>query len=307
FVPNQGDAWTYTIDSVRRYFERILSKKEEIKDIPKATSSLLAIAFTEIPLILQELIGGVYLEMAALLGKRTAELHLALSSNSEDPNFAPEPFSLLYQRSIFQSMASLTKRNFELLRENLNNFPEGLKDEVHNLLNRKKEIMNCFETLLKRKISSMKIRIHGDYHLGQVLYTGNDFVVIDFEGEPARPLSERRLKRSPLRDVAGMVRSFHYAAYNSLFEQLTVRAEDTSTLEPWAELWSKYVGGTFLRSYLDRVKDAPFIPEERDELETMLRAFLLEKAIYELGYELNNRPDWVIIPCKGIKQLLENG
>jgi len=142
-------------------------------------------------------------------------------------------------------------------------------------------------------------------NLGQVLYTGKDFVIIDFEGEPARELTERRLKRSPLRDVAGMVRSFHYAAYFALLKEASIRSEDMPILEPWTDLWYLYISGFFLRSYLDTVGRAPFIPLDKREWRIMLKAFLLEKAIYELGYELNNRPEWVVIPLKGIKNLLE--
>lgn len=156
------------------------------------------------------------------------------------------------------------------------------------------------------KLSSLKIRIHGDYHLGQVLYTGTDFTIIDFEGEPARTISERRLKRSPLRDVAGMIRSFHYPTYSLLFSQKTFSPEEIRRLEPWADLWYKYVSGVFLRSYFATVAGAPFVPADRKELALMLNAFVLGKAIYEVGYELNNRPDWVIIPLHGIKDLLED-
>jgi maltose alpha-D-glucosyltransferase / alpha-amylase len=305
FVSNQGDAWAYTLDSVRGYFERVASRRDEIGEIPKAPSKFLDIASREIPAVLQELIGGVYLERATLLGKRTGELHLALSSDSEDPSLSPEPFSLLYQRSLFQSMESLTKRVFELLKKNLKNLKEGQRDEANRILNLKKEIIDRFRTLLNKKISATKIRIHGDYHLGQVLYTGNDFIIIDFEGEPARALSERRLKRSPIKDVAGMIRSFHYAAYNSVLKHEPLKLEDLQKLELWVDLWYKCVGGDFLRSYLNTVKDASFIPKDTKELDVIFNAYLLEKAIYELGYELNNRPDWVTIPMKGIKHLLE--
>ncbi|MDP2993185.1 MAG: alpha-amylase, partial [Deltaproteobacteria bacterium] len=130
---------------------------------------------------------------------------------------------------------------------------------------------------------------------------------IDFEGEPARTLSERRLKRSPLRDVAGMIRSFHYAAYNALFLDASLRAKDKPLLEPWADLWYHYVSGIFLHSYLETCGEAPFIPHEKGEIETLLQAFLLDKAIYELGYELNNRPDWIIVPVRGVQCILKSG
>jgi maltose alpha-D-glucosyltransferase/alpha-amylase len=306
FVNNQGDAWTYTLDSIERYFERALSKRKEIQELPKPPASLLDVVdFKDIPHILQELIGVDYLEMITLLGKRTAELHLALSSNGEDPNFVPEPFSVLYQRSLYQSMQSLTKKVFELLRKNIKNLPDTVIDETHEVLGYEKDIMANFQSLLKKKISVTKTRIHGDYHLGQVLFTGNDFIIIDFEGEPARSLSERRLKKSPFVDVAGMMRSFHYASYTSLFKHILFTSENVSGLEPWADLWYKYVSSLFLRSYLNTAKDAPFIPEDHADINIILKIFLLEKAVYEVGYELNNRPDWVIIPLKGIKGLLE--
>lgn len=305
FIPNEGDAWTYTLDWIGRYFGRILVRKNEILGVPIVPPSLFDVAFQEIPILFQELIGGVYLEMVTLLGKRTAELHLQLSSETEDVNFAPEPFSVSYQRSLCQSMQVLTKKVFALLRKNVNNLPDNLKELANEILNFEKEIMVRFSALFKRKLSAMKIRIHGDYHLGQVLYTGNDFVIIDFEGEPAMTLGERRLKRSPLRDVAGMIRSFHYAAHTALLRHASVRPEDIPVLEPWLNLWYRYIAGAFLRSYLDTAGNAPFIPKDREELRIMLRAYLLERAVYEVGHELNNRPEWIIIPLRGIKYLIE--
>jgi len=138
-----------------------------------------------------------------------------------------------------------------------------------------------------------------------VLYTGRDFVIIDFEGEPARPLSERRIKVSPLRDVAGMLRSFHYASYAALFGQVPgVRPEDFPALEPWACFWYTWVSVAFLKAYLAAAKDEPFLPKDPTELQVLLDAYLLAKAVYELGYELNNRPDWLKVPLRGLIQLL---
>ncbi|HZR46197.1 MAG TPA: maltose alpha-D-glucosyltransferase [Candidatus Manganitrophaceae bacterium] len=305
YVPNQGDAWRYTVEAAGRYFERVLSIRDEHPEVPKSPSSILQIAYQEIPPFLQELLGGVHLEMATLLGKRTAELHLALASNRDDPNFAPEPYTMLYQRSLYQAMQSRARQVLQLLRKNIGRFPKEVREKAEEVLSLEKEIMERFKAIYQRKLSTMKIRIHGDYHLGQVLYTGSDFSIIDFEGEPARALSERRLKRSPFRDVIGMIRSFHYKAYTTLITQAWVRPEDVPVLEPWAELWFKYISGTFLRSYLDTAKGAPFIPKEMEEIEIILNVFLLDKALYEIAYELNNRPEWVPLPLKGIKHLLE--
>jgi maltose alpha-D-glucosyltransferase/alpha-amylase len=243
--------------------------------------------------------------MTGLLGKRTGEMHLALSSRPEEPDFAPEPFSMLYQRAVLQSMRALLRRVLQTLKNNMGILPKSLQEEASLILRSEQKILNDLQKFISRKFSAMRIRTHGDYHLGQVLYTGKDFIIIDFEGEPARELSERRLKHSPFKDVAGMVRSFHYAVYNALLKEASVRPEDTALLEPWANLWYRHVSGIFLRSYLDTVRSASFVPSDREEVGVMLKAYLLEKAVYELGYELNNRPEWVITPLKGIRDLLE--
>ena len=305
FVPSQGDAWTYTLDALRRYFEKVLSRAGETREAPKPLVSLFDIAPAGIPPLLQEWIEGHYLEMTSLLGKRTGEMHLALSSSWEEPDFAPEPFSMLYQRSVFQSMRALLRRVLRDLKNNLRRLPESLQEEASFILQSEQKIINRLQKFTGRKFSAMRIRIHGDYHLGQVLYTGKDFVIIDFEGEPERELTERRLKQSPFKDVTGMVRSFHYAAHTALLREGSLRREDIPRLEPWTNLWYNYVAGIFLRSYLETVGNAPFVPREREELEIMLNAYLLEKAVYELGYELDNRPEWVIIPLRGIRHLME--
>jgi maltose alpha-D-glucosyltransferase/alpha-amylase len=154
----------------------------------------------------------------------------------------------------------------------------------------------------------MVIRIHGDYHLGQVLFTGSDFVIIDFEGEPARPLAERRKKRSPLQDVAGMLRSFHYAAYAPLLQETNSETQlrGVRTLGSSAQYWQKWVSATFLRTYLEVSGNAIYIPNAQEDLALLLDLYLLDKAVYELGYELNNRPFWVRIPLDGISQLLQD-
>jgi maltose alpha-D-glucosyltransferase/alpha-amylase len=243
--------------------------------------------------------------MISLLGERTGQLHMALSSRTDDPSFAPEPFTMLYQRSVYQSMRNLTSRVMQLLRTNIKRLPEDVRKEASRMLDSEQAILHVFQKIMERKISSLKIRYHGDYHLGQVLFTGNDFVIIDFEGEPARSLTERRLKRSPVRDLAGMVRSFHYAAYSVFLKHASVRPEDVGLLEPWIHLWYTCVSGIFLDAYRRTVGKASLVPAERTGMETLFDAFVLEKAVYETGYELNNRPDWVIIPLRGITHILE--
>jgi maltose alpha-D-glucosyltransferase/alpha-amylase len=293
-VPAEGDAWTVTLDHVARFYERVLARKTELQSETMPTAALI-----------EDLIGGIYPEKAMLLAQRTAELHLALSSAVDDPRFVPEPFNAMAQRSVYQSMRALLKRNFEGLKKKLNDIPDNLRDEAKEVLGNEREILAREKRLLDRKANALKIRIHGDYHLGQILYTGKDFVILDFEGEPARPMSERKLKRSALRDVAGMMRSFQYAAYSALW-QPGMRAEDVPFLERWADIWYRQMSSTFLQKYLQTTADAAFLPQNSDDLQILLEAYLLDKAVYEIGYELNNRPDWVVIPIRGIKHILKS-
>jgi maltose alpha-D-glucosyltransferase/alpha-amylase len=294
-ISSEGDAWTMTLDAVGRYYERVLGRKMDLQNQTATPGALL-----------DELIGGIYPERAILLGQRTGELHLALASRSDDPAFEPEPFNAMAQRSVYQNMRALLRRNFGLLKRRIVALPEAFREEAEQVLAVEKEIHAREKRLLDRKTNAAKIRIHGDYHLGQLLSTGKDFVILDFEGEPARALSERKLKRAALRDVAGMMRSFQYAAYSALW-QPAMRPEDVPFLERWADLWYRQMSSVFLQSYLKTTADAVFIPQNSDDFQIILQAYLLDKAVYEIGYELNNRPDWVVIPIRGIKHILQAG
>ena len=300
FVPNEGDAWRFTLDEVERFYERAEIRQRELGAPPALAPPLTTLIDEAPPEFVTSTVGG-YLESARLLGMRTAELHLALASDPSDRDFAPERFSTLYQRSLYQSMRTVTGRVFRQLKERLHRLPQNVVAEAEPVLAAESKVMQAFRTIVDRKYNAYRIRVHGDYHLGQVLYTGKDFVIIDFEGEPARPLSERRIKRSPLRDIAGMVRSVHYAAYTVLATRV---ADHSAALEPWARLWHAWVSSAFLRSYLNTLGDASFAPR-RDEMGAMLQVYVLEKAVYEVGYELNNRPDWIWLPLRAIRQMIE--
>ncbi|MDP9292790.1 MAG: maltose alpha-D-glucosyltransferase [Verrucomicrobiota bacterium] len=285
-VPNEGDAWSYTLDAVGRFLERTLG-------VRKAPFSNL-----------EELVGGVYPERARQLGARTAEMHIALSSDSIDPNFSPEPFSGLYQRSLYQSIRGSVRRTLAQLRRNLGTLPEGDRARAEKIVASETEILQGPGALLTQKLTATRTRTHGDYHLGQVLNTGKDFVIIDFEGEPSRALTERKLKRSPLRDVAGMVRSFHYAAHSAL-GQFPGHDEERQFLAKWADDWADFIARIFLDAYLATAAGASFIPREPGAVDVLLDAFILEKALYEIAYELNNRPDWISIPLRGVGAILD--
>jgi maltose alpha-D-glucosyltransferase / alpha-amylase len=303
YTQNAGDAWQYTLDEINRFFERVLSDEFAVERMVKATppEHPTTLATRPLPDLAHELIAG-YLSDASTLGIRTAEMHLALASRDDVPAFAPEPFTAHYQRSIYQSMRTQAVQTMALLRRRAKSVADA-----ELLVARDAELQQRIRAILNGRIGGLRIRIHGDYHLGQVLHTGSDFVIIDFEGEPARPLSERRIKRSALRDVAGMLRSFHYAPYAVVHGQShgsVIRAEDVDKLETGARFWHRWVTAAFLRAYFEVSANAAHLPSAREETAVLLDAYLIEKALYEIVYELNNRPEWVRIPLRGVMELL---
>ena len=302
-VVNQGDAWRYTQDSLGRYFEEVLSRHPAFEASLIPEQPLRELATQETPPLARELMGS-YLSSALLLGQRTGELHKALASDAKDPAFAPEPFTALYRRSLYQSFRTLADQSLSLLEKRLPGLAEDIRPDAAKILQLEGAIFDRLRQIVDKKMTGMRIRCHGDFHLGQVLFTGKDFVIIDFEGEPARPITERRLKRSPLRDVAGMLRSFNYAALSKLRNN-SVRPEDAVQLKPWARFWDLWVSVTFLKGYLEATANASFTPKSAEEFNLMLSVYVLEKAIYELGYELNNRPNWVDVPVAGILQIVK--
>jgi maltose alpha-D-glucosyltransferase/alpha-amylase len=304
YVANQGDAWQFTLRALAEYYEEVSqSNAAGAGEILRA--SLVALSGQPVPDEDRRRIGA-YLDSAALLGRRTAELHLALASRADDPDFAPQPSSEADHEAFAESAAQLLTANFDLLRRLQVGMPDQTRQEAEEILRLEEIARRRLQVLARLKGSAMATRIHGDYHLGQVLFTGSDFVIIDFEGEPARPLAERRRKRSPLQDVAGMLRSFHYAAYAPLLQEGNAEGSSHERPRRWAQYWQKWVSATFLRTYLEVSGDAIFIPKGREELALLLDVHLLDKAVYELGYELNNRPSWVRIPLDGISQLLQD-
>jgi maltose alpha-D-glucosyltransferase/alpha-amylase len=301
-VANQGNAWGYTRDSLGLFFERALMLQIPVEELPLPNRPLLELAGEEVPVLAQEVIGS-YLASVQSIGRHTAEMHQALATDANDPDFAPEPFTTHFQRSQYQSLRSQARRALELLRKRLTELPEGLRGPAREVLEREAVVLERARAILERKIAAQRTRAHGDYHLAQLLFTGRDFVVIDFEGDPTRPLSDRRHKRSPLRDVASMLRSFDYATQNALIEG-GLRPEDTVRLGPWARLWQLWVSVGFVRAYLAAAGAAAFLPSNRDDLSLLLDFQLLKRAVYELRYELLAGSPRVRVPLLGLRQLL---
>ena len=303
YVHNEGLAWTQATHELGRYFERALSRHGLE---PPRPPGVLALGEGP-PAVVAEVMGS-YPDAARQLGRRVAELHVALASDPEDPAFAPEAHSTFDQRSIYQSMRNLTGRVLRSLRGRRRNLdPEAARD-AERVLGSETVLLRRFVALMQRRLTAMRTRIHGELHLGQVLQAGSDFVIIDFEGDRSKPLAERRRKRSPLRDVAGMLRSFHVAAYRTLLEDTTaVRPDDRRRAEPWADLWQAWASAAFLSGYLDAAAGAPFLPREPRELAVLLDIFTMGEALDETGRELEAGSERVRVPLRALAQMLESG
>jgi len=305
FVPNQGNAWDHTLRALGEYLTRAVRP-----DAPERSSHGEA-ASTQPgegsrPAAPEALLEG-YLQSAELLGRRTAELHIALASAPDDPDFAPEPFSSSCQSALQNAMLEQCERVFALLRGRLGVLPDATRERAETLLTLQGAAEQRLRRLAEAASDGRRIRVHGDYHLGQVLCSNGDFVIIDFEGEPARPLSERRMKHSPLLDVAGMLRSFHYAAHKGTQDWTVSSATTPDCANKWPDCvrrWRQSVCSRFLAAYTSTARRASFLPSSPSATEALLDVYLLNKATYELGYELNNRPGWVSIPIEGILEIL---
>ena len=304
YITNEGDAWRFTLDSLQQFWERCLSLRPEEREAPDPPPPSLEQQVGLEPGQEMRILIGPTLNAIHDLGLTTGEMHLALASDPNQPDFAPEPAPPHFARSLYQSVRSQGRESMDLLKKNLHRISEADRSKADLLISRAETLRRWLQDLTSHEISAMRIRCHGDFHLGQVLHTGREFVVIDFEGEPARSISERRLKRSPLRDVAGMLRSIHYASIFGLLHGEAVRPEDLRVLEPWARVWYGWMSSTFLKGYLETVGRATFLPRTWSGREALLTIFLFEKAAYELRYELNNRPGWVRVPVEGLLDLL---
>jgi maltose alpha-D-glucosyltransferase/alpha-amylase len=309
FVPNEGDGWGYVVDNLARGMEDVVAAVDLAELPAQAIKSIRIGSKFELEEILASagslheaaaLLIGPHIEWSALLGLRTAEMHQALVSNTHDPAFAPEAFTAIDRRAMMHAARINAKRSFRTAR------PYASRSSVVNeVLDRGDEVLARLQTLGASTAKVSRIRCHGDYHLGQVLWTGKDFVLIDFDGEPSSSLTQRRRKRPALVDVAGMLRSFQYASRAAALRVgRSLTSLDEEKLEPWLTLWYKGVAGTFLTSYLKAIPAGSVVLEDPAETDSLLEFFLFEKALYELDYEANNRPDWIEIPARGILDLL---
>ena len=308
YIENQGDAWHYTLDSLGRFFEAALARREAEHIPTDGPRHPFDLRQQDTPAGVHELI-GTYLDSAHLLGSRTGQLHAALSSDSQDPQFAPEPFTDHYRQAFYHSMAALSNQTLQLLRQRLAALAPVAQPGAQRVVDQHEQIRRRFRLIPERKIPAMRTRLHDDLDLRQVLHTGKDFVFVGFEGRMDRPLSERRIKRCPLRDVATMLMSFQYAAFSVLFDQVpgvTMRPERIPALEFWAAYWTDWVSAAFLKGYFEATRDTRLLPADQAQLRLLLDSFLLERALDETAREIIDRPDWVRIPLRFILRVLES-
>jgi maltose alpha-D-glucosyltransferase/alpha-amylase len=301
-VVNEGDGWKWTIEELDRFYEICAPLA-----LPENLSAELGNSAMELaeapPSQLARDHVGMYLDAAAALGRCTAELHLALASPTDDPAFSPEPLEPEDLRALVADVRQHESTVFDMLKDRVPLLPDEVIEIAGTIFSRRRRILQRLEALAGSNLRTQRIRIHGDYHLGQVLRVKTDFVILDFEGEPARPFASRRSKQSPLKDIAGMVRSFSYAAYASLIGYIARHPGDFAKLEPWAQLWERSASAEFLRAYRHTVGNAEFVPASTEDFRLLLDTFLLDKVLYEVLYELNTRPGWLRIPLMGILSL----
>jgi trehalose synthase-fused probable maltokinase len=293
-IPSRGTAWQRALDQVDVFCERALLASRGRSDGGQIV--------TPEPGEIEDAMGA-YRVTIGLLGQRTADLHRTMAT-IQGEGFGVHPFASEDLTKLVNDVKAHAVRALELARDRRATLPPDAASQVDRLVALSPAINEAIDRVLTVDEAGRRIRTHSDFHLGQVLEVDGDVFFIDFEGEPARPIAERRVPQSPLRDVAGMIRSFSYAARAGMRIFLDIYQDARPLLAPWISAWEAQAGAIFLRSYVSTIAEAALLPRE-PSCELLLRALLLDKAFYELSYELNNRPEWVDIPLDGLIRLIE--
>jgi maltose alpha-D-glucosyltransferase / alpha-amylase len=302
-IPEAKNALDYALDALGRFYERVTTMDAQAaSNLPPVPAPAVLPGKEIPPPVLEQL--GTYVGPVRLLGERAAELHLALASDVEDKKFAPEPFGAFYQRSLLQSMRNLAVENLWQLRRQFKTLPPHIQPLAHRVVELRPVIIDRFHQLFEHRLDARRIRIHGNFQLGQVLWTGKDYVFLGFEGDVAIPISERTIKQSPLRDVASMVRAFHYAAWAGLNQHVERGNVQLPLFEKCAQFWSEGVSAVFLQAYFQRLGKSGLLPEGETELNAMLQAYLLNQMFGEIERQLRTRPDNLNVPLEDILLLL---
>lgn len=304
-ILNQGNAWDYFLKEIDKVFMTLESKNINIKDLPKL-QLYDRLKIHDIPHRIIDWVGlNLFLKLK-VLAKRTAEMHINLGSEFEDTAFTPTNFNGDYTVWLKNRMIYQFQNRLNLVENSLHKLDGASLEMANDLLSKKSLIRNRFLKFDWTKLKGERIRIHGDYHLGQILIQNDDFYILDFEGEPESNIRDRQVKQPPIKDVAGLFRSFHYAIYATIFNNGDKYKQTQEELFEAAELLYAYFMGIFMGTYVEDVQNANLSIGYNQERNFILEYCLLEKAIYELGYELNSRPSWAIIPLKGISNFIND-
>ena len=306
YVPHEGDARSHAREELGRFFDRVLTGARDRSPPPAPSASLVRLSTMSPPPEVAELI-GVYFETARRLGARTAEFHLAITGPTDDPAFTPVSFSPFDQRSSYQTARNVTGKVLRKLRVAVPHLARDTQAAAQSVLERSEQIYGLLRPLIEKRLTAQRARHHGSLDLSKFLFTGKDFVIVDLEGDKSRAMAERRRKRSPLRDVAAVLRSFWRTSTTVLLDPGLVRESDRAMAAPWAEAWRVWVGAAFLASYLETAWDARFIPENRNELSMLLDVFVIENTLAELGCVLDENPSRADVPLMALIALLDAG
>jgi maltose alpha-D-glucosyltransferase / alpha-amylase len=302
-VENHGNGYSYMHERFNNYVERVLAAPENHSSYQLHGTLTDPVDFEELPEDLKTLLGARTAEEAKLFARRTAAMHLALAAAS-DIDFKPEAFSLHYQRSLFSSMQTLVRETIYNTEKHLSKLTDTVRLEAAAMISSKEEILRRSKQIYADKLDMLKLRIHGNLDLNHFLLMGKDVVIHDFLGNSSDSYSERRLKRSAVRDIAGVIRSFHNVAYEGLFQSHLIQKEQQQAFTPFAILWAHYITGFFMKEYIEAVKDAAILPKSKPALEMVMQFFLLRKAMHDLNYELQHRPEWAIVPLRLIQSIM---
>jgi maltose alpha-D-glucosyltransferase/alpha-amylase len=303
-VPNQGDAWQFMLGEVDKIFDNLKHKKINSNKLPDI-ELFKRLKINEVPHEIIDWAGLSIFIRIQTLATRTAEMHIALGSDVHETAFTPTTYNGDYTVWLKNRLSYQFQNRLNILENNLHKLDGFALELANQFLDHKKEIRKLFLDFDWTKMKSERIRIHGDYHLGQVLVNGDDFYILDFEGEPESTIRDRKVKQPPLKDVAGMFRSFHYAIYATIFNNSDKYPYKQEELFRAGEILFKYFVGVFIQTYIDVAQNGNLNIGYRKEIDFLLKYCLLEKAVYELGYELNSRPLWAVIPLTGIASIME--
>jgi maltose alpha-D-glucosyltransferase/alpha-amylase len=304
-VPNQGDAWEYMLDELHKIFSNLEYKNIDVNSLP-TTELYERLSINDVPAQIIDWVGlNLFLKIQTI-AKRTAEMHIILGSEFEDTAFTPTRFNGDYTVWLKNRLLYQFQNRLNTIENNLHKLDGLALDLAKEFLNNKNIIRKRFVNFDWTKLKGERIRVHGDYHLGQILVKDDDFYILDFEGEPESTIRDRKVKQPPLKDVAGMFRSFHYAIYATIFNNMEKYDQTQEILFQAAEILYSYFTSVFLATYIEAILNANLNIGYNQERNFILKYCLLEKAVYELGYELNSRPRWALIPLKGISNIINH-